>query len=911
MQPYNINLNTGQPGCRQSDRNCADHGLGNTVIIEHVLADGAKKYSLYAHLASFSDNIEYGSCVDKGTVLGTVGGSGYERLDRWTKHVHFEIKNENVLGAPSAPSSYWGYTPNHPDGYGYVNPNNYIGKVSAKPCNNGLSANWTSPSSSGQTITSRYYTLRANVTGATNGVTRVDFNAKYNGAWRGLKSDASQEYTWDLCNPEVPNGNIELGLEVYDGAGNHWVYSEHSPNYHITKSFNCPTGQWRVQYFNNRDASGTPCAEEPLNTPFVFLSWGEEHKCGSDVFSALVSSTQPLTFQPGTYQFYMYADDNAFMECSSMEGGNAILQLNWYSPPLLGVPTAQETSRNFSRTGQCTMNIRFRDNAGLAWVSAWWSAPGYQLPSEGQDPNQWFAQYYANPNLEGKALVSVNEGTANGISKTNWGNGSPGWGLPGNYWSARFQRTVSFECGDYVFEGSVDDDIRLYIEDLNLKLLDDWNSSAGGFSTADRPVRLDGDHRVKVEYKEWSGSAALTLGWRRVTPCTRPPATPAPQSPSDGTVFTEGDPITLSWSATGNEYYAEVWGGPAGTIFTGWQAGTSNNIGAQWAGYTYSWHVKARNSAGESGWSATSTFTVKPGKPLNLTAQAASCNQVNLSWADGSGNEEGYKVYWTHTGSLQVVTQIGQVGPNATSYQNTGLSGSTNYTYYVTSFRGGIESDPSNIADIVTPACPLPATKLAFTTQPSGGQAGSAFATQPIVAVQDANNRTITSDNTSVVTLVKGASSTGSGMLSCDGGLSKTVVNGVATFSGCKFSEAGTYIIRASGGSLSSVDSDSFPVTLPPVCRDAQLTGAPASPQLVGTSVMLTASASGCSRPEYRFWAYSAATGWRLLRDWGAATLAWDTAGLPAGEYWLVVHARRQGATADWEAYAIAGYTLR
>jgi hypothetical protein len=48
------------------------------------------------------------------------------------------------------------------------------------------------------------------------------------------------------------------------------------------------------------------------------------------------------------------------------------------------------------------------------------------------------------------------------------------------------------------------------------------------------------------------------------------------------------------------------------------------------------------------------------------------------------------------------------VGANTTSYQDTGLSGNTSYSYYVRAYRGGIESDSSNTVNISTPSCPAP-----------------------------------------------------------------------------------------------------------------------------------------------------------------------------------------------------------
>lgn len=180
--------------------------------------------------------------------------------------------------------------------------------------------------------------------------------------------------------------------------------------------------------------------------------------------------------------------------------------------------------------------------------------------------------------------------------------------------------------------------------------------------------------------------------------CPNPPSAPSLISPSNGQYFNEGENITLSWTATGSEYYGEIWGGPGGTLTFGWQSGSSKSIGSQWAGYTYSWHVKARNSVGESGWSSTWNFTVRPAAPTNLSASAVSCSQVNLSWSDNSGNEEGYKVY--RNGNL-----IATLGTGVTSYQDTGLSASTTYSYTVKAFRGNIESNASNTASVTTTSC--------------------------------------------------------------------------------------------------------------------------------------------------------------------------------------------------------------
>ena len=104
---------------------------------------------------------------------------------------------------------------------------------------------WISPSN-GQTISSRSVTLNVNASDNSggSGVKQVDFSAKWGGGWRWLGSDSSAPYSisWDMCSAGVPNGDIELGLEVWDNANNKFVYSTYNANYHINKSYTCTQG---------------------------------------------------------------------------------------------------------------------------------------------------------------------------------------------------------------------------------------------------------------------------------------------------------------------------------------------------------------------------------------------------------------------------------------------------------------------------------------------------------------------------------------------------------------------------------------------------------------------------------------------------------------------------------------------
>lgn len=126
-------------------KSASDHGMGNNVIIEHVLENNSKVYSSYSHLASI--NVSNGQAVLKGQKIGTMGGSGYGADSYWGTHLHFEIKDKPVTNNPLGSAQYWGYMPTHPDNYGYHDPNAYIGKVSVKTAKSIKSLTLSCPSS--------------------------------------------------------------------------------------------------------------------------------------------------------------------------------------------------------------------------------------------------------------------------------------------------------------------------------------------------------------------------------------------------------------------------------------------------------------------------------------------------------------------------------------------------------------------------------------------------------------------------------------------------------------------------------------------------------------------------------------------------------------------------------------------
>ncbi len=125
-----------------------DHGLGNTIIIKHLI-NNSEIYSLYGHLDSVKIGLEKGSAVKKGEVIGVVGDSGDGCRNYWRvgpdgcdqkspldTHLHFEIKTASTVGnaiggeacrRQDGTSRFcFGYTPDDPQKFGYLNPIEFL-----------------------------------------------------------------------------------------------------------------------------------------------------------------------------------------------------------------------------------------------------------------------------------------------------------------------------------------------------------------------------------------------------------------------------------------------------------------------------------------------------------------------------------------------------------------------------------------------------------------------------------------------------------------------------------------------------------------------------------------------------------------------------------------------------------------
>jgi hypothetical protein len=133
--------------------------------------------------------------------------------------------------------------------------------------------------------------------------------------------------------------------------------------------------------------------------------------------------------------------------------------------------------------------------------------------------------------------------------------------------------------------------------------------------------------------------------------------------------------------------------------------------------------------------------------------------------------------------------------------------------YTLTASSGSLTGATSNAFNIT----PGPAAQLQFVQQPSAATAGVSISPAVTVVVQDAYGNTITSNNTTQITLAI-ANNAGGGTLS--GTTTVTVASGVATFSNLSIDKSGTgYTLLASATGLTSSTSGAFNITPGPAVK--------------------------------------------------------------------------------------------
>ena len=120
-------------------------------------------------------------------------------------------------------------------------------------------------------------------------------------------------------------------------------------------------------------------------------------------------------------------------------------------------------------------------------------------------PDLWRGEYFDNPDLTDVPIIDRFDSQID----FNWGMAAPDAALlPADGFSVRWSRDVTFlTSGTYHLATSHDDGLRVYVDDVLVPDLDQWNTT-GEVAIHGADLHIDaGIHTVRVEYRDVSGTA--------------------------------------------------------------------------------------------------------------------------------------------------------------------------------------------------------------------------------------------------------------------------------------------------------------------------------------------------------------------------------------------------------------------
>lgn len=286
---------------------------------------------------------------------------------------------------------------------------------------------------------------------------------------------------------------------------------------------------WHGQYWNNLDMAGTPNLErEDADLNFNWGAGSPGGAIGADLFSA--RWTRYIYVDARTYRFTTTSDDGVRLYVDDVRIIN-----DWSDHP-----ARTQTADRALTAGHHLVRVEYYERGGQAVIQVGF-AP-IEPPITG-----WRGEYFNNTSLSGAPAVVRDDAGIN----FNWGAGAPAGGIGVDNFSVRWTRNLSLAAGTYRFTVSVDDGVRLWVN--NHLLIDKWQLQAETTFTGD--IYVSGATPVKMEYFEQAGQAVAKLSYVKLGggSGTPPPSDQAIIVDENSPNFQKGGTAS-SWRTKANGY---------------------------------------------------------------------------------------------------------------------------------------------------------------------------------------------------------------------------------------------------------------------------------------------------------------------------------------------------------------------
>jgi hypothetical protein len=344
-----------------------------------------------------------------------------------------------------------------------------------------------------------------------------------------------QAATWSYIDHTVPAGVNRVRVEYYERGG----YAAVQIGWRKIEAEEI----WSGAYYDNTNLAGDPVFKR--GDAAIDFDWGygsPDPAVPDDDFSARWART--LGFEAGTYRVYASSDDGVRIYVD----GQRIVDA-WHKQKL---PNTHHGDVTLS-AGNHEVVIDYFEEGGEAGLHVWWDR---------LDPmTGWRGRYFDNRELRGGPALIRSDGEIN----FDWGEGAPASWMPSDNFSASWTKTLDLAPGYYRFNTRADDGVRLWIDDVDLRL-NHWEEQEFVWHYQDWHY-LEGTHTLRVEYFDRTGNARIQFWWdyapnadaaREMSPSptyrapgvgSRPAPAPSPVPPSQPSATPPGP-----WTG---EYFAD------------------------------------------------------------------------------------------------------------------------------------------------------------------------------------------------------------------------------------------------------------------------------------------------------------------------------------------------------------------
>ncbi|WP_172451017.1 PA14 domain-containing protein [Candidatus Chloroploca asiatica] len=252
--------------------------------------------------------------------------------------------------------------------------------------------------------------------------------------------------------------------------------------------------QWRGEYYNNTNLSGTPAlvrGDDAIN-----FDWGsgspQAGVVNADNFS--VRWTREIDLHShAVYRFSTFSDDGIRLFINDRPVLN-----RWDNHARLAVQTDV-----YLRAGKHKIRVEYYEAwGGATAIVNWWMA--------GSSPDNWTGSYFNNTTLSGDPVFLRQDPSIN----FNWGRGSPGSGVNSDNFSVRWTRSLYLPGGAWRFYTSSDDGSRVFLNNSSQPVVNQWWDHGARTEYSGYQYLNAGNHDVRVEFYERWGDASMAFGYQ-------------------------------------------------------------------------------------------------------------------------------------------------------------------------------------------------------------------------------------------------------------------------------------------------------------------------------------------------------------------------------------------------------------